>query len=52
MELPNFRTDANHLIGCMGMDEETLREEMKVYLEKAYLRGVLDERKVQDKEDK
>ncbi len=40
MELPDFRIEANHLLGCINMDEESLREEMIIYLQKACLVGV------------
>jgi len=48
IEVPDFRVEIGHIMGCLGMDENTLREELKVYLQKSYLDGVMKEKEEQD----
>ena len=45
LQIPNFRAEANHLMGCKGMEEESLREEIVAYLEKAWMDGLLKGRR-------
>lgn len=36
---PNFRVEANRIMGCLKMDEEALRDEIKSSLEEAFDKG-------------
>jgi hypothetical protein len=39
MQQPNFRVEANRLMGCIGMQEDDLRQEIITALEHAYHAG-------------
>lgn len=41
---PNLRAEANRLLGCIGMDENSLFEEILSALEMAYVAGILSKK--------
>ena len=45
MDIPDFNTEITHLMGCLGMDKATLRDEILTHLQQAYIKGNLTERK-------
>jgi len=48
IKVPDYRPAANHIMGCRGMEEDTWREEIEAYLQKAYIDGIMKEKEEQD----